>query len=418
MGQGIDRRTLLTGAGVAAGAALALGATETEAQPAAPALHKNLPDIAVIGAGAFGGWTALTLRERGAKVTLVDLYGPGNPRASSGDESRLIRAGYWREAYSRMAVHAWDLWHKRQEEFGRRLIFPNGSLHPITDQQLTFQRGVFDRLKLGYEVLKPEEAAYRWPQLGFEGIPLLFLEKQAGIVKARESLVAVAEAFQKKGGTVKPGFAEFRPASSGTLDAILVDNEPLSAGAFVFACGPWLPKVMPQLMGDRILVPRREMYYIGSPPRDRRYRWEHCPNFSDEFTYTAADVDYGIKVAASLPNSLMDPDSGDRMPSPFLADQVKAFVARRLPGLAGQPVVAARVCQTEYSNNNDYIIDRHPDHANVMIAGGGSGHGFKMGPALGEYIADKLMGNPTDAELDVLFALRAHGPVDPNNMGD
>lgn len=410
--KGIDRRTLLTGIG--AGATLAL-ATETVA---APAIRKGLPDIAVIGAGAFGGWTALSLRERGAKVTLVDLYGPGNPRASSGDESRLIRAGYFRETYSRMALRAWDLWHQRQEEFGRHLIFPNGSLHPITEEEAKKQTAVFDKLTVPYEMLKPEEAAYRWPQLGFSDISLLILEKKAGIVKARESMIAVSEAFQKKGGTLKTGFAEMGSSSAGRLDTILVDTQPLSAGAYVFACGPWLPKVMPQVMGSRILVPRREMYYIGSPPRDRRYRWENCPNFSDSFTYTAADIDYGIKVAASFPNMLMDPDSGDRMPSPFLAEQVKEFVARRLPGLKDQPVVAARVCQTEYSDNNDYIIDRHPDFANVLIAGGGSGHGFKMGPALGEYISDRLLDIPTDPEKDALFALSAHGPVDPNNMGD
>jgi sarcosine oxidase len=417
MTEGIDRRTLLTGMG--AGATLALASSAQGAEKvAAPAIQKGLPDIAVIGAGAFGGWAALSLRERGAKVTLVDLYGPGNPRASSGDESRLIRAGYFREIYSRMALRAWDLWHQRQEEFGRHLIFPNGSLHPISEEQAKTQRAVFDKLNVPYEMLKPEEAAYRWPQLGFSDISLLILEKKAGVVKARESMIAVSEAFQKKGGTLRTGFAELGTSSSGRLDTILVDKQPVPAGAYVFACGPWLPKVMPQVMGNRILVPRREMYYIGSPPQDRRYRWEHCPNFSDSFTYTAADIDYGVKVAASLPNTLMDPDSGDRMPSPFLAEQVKQFVARRLPGLKDQPVVAARVCQTEYSDNNDYIIDRHPEFANVMIAGGGSGHGFKMGPALGEYISDRMLGAATDPEKDALFALSAHGPVDPNNMGD
>jgi sarcosine oxidase len=407
MTNGIDRRTIITGLGVA-GTALAA----TAARAKAPAIGRNLPDIVVVGAGAFGGWAALVLRERGATVTLVDLYGPGNARASSGDESRLIRASYGdREIYSRMAVRASALWHLRQEEFGRRLIFLNGSLRQMKDKDIAPQRAVFDRLGLGYELLGPDEVRHRWPQVDYDDSPHIFYEQKSGIVKARESMIAVAEAFQRKGGRLVIGLAEPGDASSGKLDTVRVDGEALAAGRFLFAAGPWLPKLMPQLLGDRIKVPRREMYYVGSPAKDRRYRWEHCPNLTDSESYTAADVDYGIKVAARTPDIAIDPDSGDRMPSPFMADQVKHYVAKRLPGLAGQPIVAARVCQVEFTDNEHYLVDTHPDFANALVAGGGSGHAFKMGPVLGEYLADRLLGLPTDPLAADLFALKAHGPV-------
>lgn len=408
--KGIDRRALIAGLGTAAVAA----AVASPVAGKAPAIGRNLPDVVVVGAGAFGGWTALVLRERGAKVTLVDQYGPGNPRASSGDESRLIHASYDdREVYSRLALKANELWHSRQREFGRNMIFINGSLRQLSTKTITQQVPVFERLKIAYEILGPDEVRKRWPQVNYDDVAQIFYEPGSGIVKARESMVAVAEVFQRKGGAIKVGHAAPGTGVGGRMTEITVDGAALSAGQYVFACGPWLPKVMPGLLGDRIRVPRREMFYVGSPEADRRYRWENCPNLTDKEAYTASDVDYGIKVAPRMSDMPMDPDSGDRVASAFLADQVQRYVARRMPGLAGQPIVATRVCQTEYSDNEHFIIDSHPEFANVLVAGGGSGHAFKMGPALGEYIADRALQLAGDAGLAKLFALASHGPVKP-----
>lgn len=401
---GVGRRHLI-GSGLGLGA---LGVTPARAA----AVSRRLPDVVVVGAGAFGGWTALELRERGASVLLVDQYGPGNARAASGDESRLIRASYGdRAIYSSMAMEAYALWHKRQEEFQRRLIFVNGSLREMPQQDIDVQSSIFTRMGLPYEVIGPDEVRARWPQLNYDDVPRLFFEERAGIVKARESMIAVSEVFQRKGGRVRIGRARLPRDAAGPIGRIMVDDQAVSAGQFVLAGGPWLPKVVPEVLGDRIMVPRREMFYVGSPPNDRRYRWEHCPSLSDHESYTAADVDYGIKIAGSRRNVPFDPDSGDRMPTPWQAEAALRYAARRMPGLKGQPIVAARVCQTEYSDNRHYIVDVHPDHTNVLLAGAGSGHAFKMGPALGRYVADRVLGLPTDPERDALFALKAHGPV-------
>lgn len=418
--RGPDRRSLLlgglAGVGAAAAAASAVAApapSQVPARPSAPAINRNLPDVVVVGAGAFGGWTALELRERGAKVTLVDQYGPGNPRASSGDESRLIRSSYGdREIYTRWADEAFGLWEQRQEEFGRRLIYPNGSLRVVSDESWAGQRPIFDRMGLAYEVLTPEDVHKRWPQVRYDDADRVIFEPRSGVVKARESMIAVSEAFMAKGGTVRAGKAAPGAATSGgRLAGVTIDGEALSAGEVVFACGPWLPKVLPSLLGDRIKTPRREIFYVGSPAGDHRYRWENMPSLADHLTYTAADIDYGTKIAASLRDIPMDPDDGDRMASSFLADQVRKYVAVRLPGLVGQPIVATRVCQTENSDNGHYIIDRHPDHANAWIAGGGSGHAFKMGPKLGRHVADRVMGLPQSADLEAVFSLASHGAV-------
>lgn len=408
----LTRRSILAGsAAIVAGAAAAPAIAQVKALPGAPAINRNLPDVAVIGAGAFGGWTALTLREAGAKVTLVDAYGAGNPRASSGDESRLLRLSYGdREVYTLWARRAQQLWEERQEEFGRRLFYNNGSLRVLASAQaLAAQRATFDRHKIPYEVLSAEEVAYRWPQVDFTGNDAIFYETTGGVVKAREAMIAVAEVFMQKGGTSVIGQAALAESRAGAT--VMVNGEAFPAGAYVFACGPWLPKVFPKLLGDRILTPRREIYYVGSPIDDHRYRWEHLPNISDRETYTASDVDYGIKVAARLRDVPMDADDGARMPSDFLRAQVEDYVARRMPGLKGQPIVATRVCQTENSDNSHYIVDRHPDYPSIWVAGGGSGHAFKMGPTIGEYVADRVLDRGKLLEVDALFSLANHGPA-------
>ena len=407
----IDRRQVLASGLAAAGAA---AAAPVAAQVSAPAIARNLPDIVVVGAGAFGGWTALTLRERGAKVTMVDAYGPGNPHASSGGESRNIRASYGeREIYSRWAAAAWTAWHARQAEFGRRLIFPNGSLRVIERDELAPQKAIFDRLKLPYEMLKPAEVSKRWPQVRFDDVDEIFFEPQSGVVKARESMIAVAETFVRKGGELRLGYAALGSGSAGKLASVDIEGEKLSAGGFVFACGPWLPKALPTVLGDRIGVPRRELFFIGAAANDHRYRWENVPNITDQILYTSADIGGGYKIAPNIRNVPMDPDEGSRLPSPFLLDQVDAYVKLRLPGLVGRPVISSYVCQTENTSNGHYIFDTHPDYANLWIAGGGSGHAFKMGPVLGQHAAGLVMGEPQAPELKAIFSLASKGPMRP-----
>lgn len=409
----LDRRQMLA-MGLGAGAASLPFAASGQVSPSAkaPAINHNLPDVVVVGAGAFGGWAALSLRERGAKVTLVDAYGPGNPRASSGGENRNISAAYGdREVYTRWAHTAWAAWHRRQEEFGRRLIYPSGGLRILPRKVMAADIATFDRLKLPYELLTGTEVSRRWPQIRYEEAEMAFYDRNAGTVKARDSMIAVSEVFMQKGGVVQLGYAKPGRSAGGRLETITVDGTPVSAGAFVFACGPWLPKLLPTLLGDRITAPRRELFFIGTAPGDTRYRWENIPYLADGILSTSSDIGGGYKLAPNLLGVPIDPDDGDRLPTPFLIDQVNAFLARHLPGLVGRPVIQSYVCQLERTDNDHFLIDRHPDYANAWIAGGGSGHAFKMGPVLGEYIADRALGIPQAPEYQALFGLAAHKAV-------
>ena len=168
----------------------------------------------------------------------------------------------------------------------------------------------------------------------------------------------------------------------------------------MLACGPWLPTLVPDVLGDRIFPTRQETFYFGVPPGDARFSTSAMPVWADfaEEIYGIPDfAGRGFKVAPDRHGPPADPDSLERVPTKETIESVREYVSRRFPGLKDAPVVGAEVCQYENTSNGDFLIDRHPDRPNVWMIGGGSGHGFKHGPAVGEYVAARIAdGKPVD----------------------
>lgn len=376
------------------------------------------PDVVVVGAGAFGAWTALELVERGARVMLVDAHGPGNPLGSSGGESRNIRAAYRAmEVYTRWSMRAWTLWLHREAEFGTRILYPSGSLRLVSHHEIAGQTDVFDRLCHPYEVLTSDEVRSRWPQIGYcEADPILY-EPLSGTITAHDALVAVVDRFIARGGDYRRALVTVSRKSGDRLAHVRADGEALEAALFIFACGPWLPRLFPDVLGDRIKTPRRELFFLSPAPDDRRYDWDRCPSLADPLGWTSSNIGGGVKFAPIIRHVPMDPDTGSRMPTPALLDQVRIYAASRLPGLAHAPVASTYVSQLENTDNEHFIIDRHPRLDNVIIAGGGSGHAFKMGPVLGEHVAQFALNGVQPPQFAAIFGLPAHGPVAPDQGG-
>jgi sarcosine oxidase len=402
----VNRRQFLQSVGVAAAAGPSLRPLAAQG----PATVAGAPDVVVVGAGAFGAWTALGLREAGARVMLLDMYGPGNSRATSGDETRQIRVGYGdREMYSRWAAVAMTRWEARQEEFGRRLLYRVGRLQLAPSWTPAFEatHAILGRMDVAIERLGVDEVRKRWPQIEPEDMAAALFEPGAAILRARESLMAVAQAFERKGGTLAIARAAPGPADGRRLTQVnTADGGHVSAGTFVFACGPWLRTLFPSLLGSTIDTPRREVFLFGPPPGDTRFTWPHLPNFSEASYYGFPDFDHrGVKVCPVGGVIDMDPDTDERVVTPHYVRRAHEYVARRFPGLRGQPVIETRVCQLENTADEHFVIDRHPDFDNVWVAGGGSGHGFKHGPVLGEHIARRVLGQPAVPGYDEHFRL-------------
>jgi sarcosine oxidase len=401
----VNRRAFLKAAGAQAGA-LAVAST-ARAQPS--------PEVVVIGAGAFGGWTALYLREKGVPVTLVDAYGPGNSRASSGGETRQIRAGYEdRELYTRWVLLAFDRWKARQEEFGRRLLYETGRLllAPEWDESLKVTKAVLDKYRVPNEVLSPDDLRRRYPQMNPERVGVALFEPTTGVLKAREGCIAVAEAFQKKGGRFRIGKAQpGRQSGRRLLDVALANGPAIPAATFVFACGPWLPKVFPEIMKKKLFTPRRDVFFFGTPSGDDRFSYPNFPNYSEDLSegyYGFPNIDgRGFKVCPVGELTAFDPDTDERVVSSYQVKRARDYLGLRFPALKDQPVVESRVCQLEMSVDEHFIIQKHPAFENVWLVGGGSGHGYKHGPVVGEYVADRVLGQDKSPELETVFRLKA-----------
>jgi sarcosine oxidase len=354
-------------------------------------------DVAVIGAGVFGAWTAYQLNRAGASVLLLDAYGPGNSRASSGGESRIMRLGYGPdEIYTRSAQRSLQRWQELFAQLDQAPLFqPTGVLwlardhDPYCEATLRTLRAVGARC----EQLDHAQLSARFRQLNFDGVSWGILEPDAGVLMARRAVQAVVLLARANGVEYRE---EAIAAPVVDRNVRTVSGRTIEARHLVFACGPWLPKLFPDVLRELIHVTRQEVFFLGVPPGDDQFKPPRLPTWIDfnDLVYALPNVDgRGFKIAIDAHGPTFDPDHGERIVSAELTRAVRDYVARRVPGLAEAPVTESRVCQYENTSNGDFLIDRHPDLENVWLVGGGSGHGFKHGPAVGEYAAGMILGN-------------------------
>jgi monomeric sarcosine oxidase len=359
-------------------------------------------DVAVIGAGVFGAWTAWHLGRRGLRVLLADAYGPGNARASSAGESRIIRMGYGAdELYTRWSVMALAQWKEFFGAAGERLFHETGVLWLAgkDDSRVRQAAKVLARCGVAFEELSRKELEKRYPQIGLERISKGLLELHSGVLMARRAVAAVAEAAQRLG--VEYCVAQIaEPRGAGAISAVTTNSgERIDAGTFVFACGAWLRKIFPEILGARIFPSRQEVFFFGVPAGDVRFAPPALPTwlFQEDEIYGMPDLEgRGLKIAVDRHGERVDPDTQSRLASAEGAAEARRFVEQRFPALRGAPIVETRVCQYENTWNGDFLIDRHPEMENVWFVGGGSGHGFKHGPAVGEYVAGRILGGAAE----------------------
>jgi glycine/D-amino acid oxidase-like deaminating enzyme len=350
----------------------------------------------------FGAWTAHHLQQKGNKVTLIDAHGPAHSRASSGGESRLTRAAYGKDAiYTRMARDSLPQWEALSAIAGLPIFIPAGILFffPTEEQYVHDSIAAHKTFGLPTEVLSGPEMARRFPMIDFDGIRIGLFEPGFGALMARRAVQTLVDRFVRSGGTYMKGFAQPPAASSRELGEVrLSSGERIHADRFVFALGPWLPKLFPDVIGPRIQPTRQEVFFFAPPPGDRRFLPDAMPGWAD---FNGGDIFYGfpdlesrgVKFAHDAHGVVVDPDTQDRRPTEAALAEIVAFRDHRFPLLRGAPLTEARVCQYENSSNGDFLIDFHPRLKNVLLVGGGSGHGFKHGPEVGRYAAARLMGS-------------------------
>jgi glycine/D-amino acid oxidase-like deaminating enzyme len=349
---GVSRRSMLKATAatlVAGGLAPGVAGARESVERGSPSFQGRPPHIVVIGAGAFGGWTALFLRRAGARVTLIDTWGPGNARASSGGELRITQTKLYaggrmytdketyRPVYMAMTTRSTQLWKEHQERWDRVLYKPCGALGLYTNDNATGRESAAYMRQWGARVeeLDVTELRRRYPQVNFEGVDWGLLDVDAGLLRAR------------------------------------------------YAC--------------------QEVFFFGTPADDPRYTEDHLPICSDATRQPSSTIIPGgehrgmLAEGGAAPVTIIDPTTEERVPSAELAAFHREYLGFRYPGMKNAPLLLARVCQYENSDDRNFIVDRHPRAENVWLVGGGSGHGFKHGPAMGERVAATVMGkSPVD----------------------
>lgn len=462
----VPRRDFLRIAGLGAGALLAGALPATAAAESVAGLAASEPTrgrarasmhVIVIGAGSWGAFASLELRKAGHKVTLIDQYGAANSRATSGDETRGIRSSYgdrtltpelW-TSWARTSLQKWrefDAEHAKR--FGTRYFFTTGDVifrekpeaFTTRTQELWTAQGV------KFEVLTNDDAMKRWPQINSAGHSVVLYEPDAGVVRARDAVQTAVALGRDAGVKFRLGRVTPGPIVNGQMDGIaLADGTKLTADAYVFCCGPWMDKVLPDAMKNRMRVPLGHVCYFGPPLNDERFIFPNIPswNVPGVTGWASLPVDsYGFRVRGAIapppppraagadddtpppppPQQQLqidprqqDPDLSSRWSNQERIEGSRNVLAKYFPSLIDAPLLATRCCHYESSVNRNFIVDHVPGAENAWIAGLGQAEGFKFSIVLGEYIAKRVTGTAGDPAIAEAFKYPAkeYDPTPP-----
>jgi sarcosine oxidase len=233
------------------------------------------------------------------------------------------------------------------------------------------------------ERLEVRHAARLFPSFRGDDLSFVLLEPEAGVLRAQRAVRALTAQAVAHGARVMRGRA--RPDRS----AAVVGSVRLEGDAVVWACGAWLARLFPGLASVR--VTRQELLFFAGGPK---WRTPGVPGWVDydRAMYGTGDVDgLGVKAAVDVEGPLLDPD--EQLTAPGQTERsARAYLRERFPALERAPLLSVRACRYELTVDTHFIAAQHPEHPSVWLVGGGSGHGFKHGPALAERLVAAFAG--------------------------
>ena len=387
-----------------AGATAATALTATADPAIVPPM--GVRSAVIVGAGAFGASLAWWLARAGTDVTLVDQFEPGDPRATSGGETRLIRSGHGPDPdYTASARRARTLWRELEAECAEQLLVESGLVW-FARREAGWEAVTLATLEaqgIPCERLAPEAGSSMFPSYSPAGLAFLLHEPEAGVLRAQRAVRALARQAVAHGAKLIRAGA--RPEGAAVR---LDDGRVLEADVVVWACGAWLGQLFGELI--EIRSTRQELFFFDGGPD-----WSAAtvPAFVefDQAIYGTRDIDgHGVKAAPDFDGPPLDPDAELPDTSERGAALARRFLAQRFPGIAHAPLKGSKCCRYELTRDAHFVAAAHPEHPSVWLLGGGSGHGFKHGPALAELLAPALAG---EARPPARFGLGVRGAAIP-----
>ncbi len=342
----------------------------------------------VVGGGIAGAMTALSLARRKVSTTLIDRWEPGHSRASSTDYNRVIRSIHGRdEFYTRWARESRQRWLELQAETGQRLYYECGALVLATEGHCDWEDATaetFQRLGVPFHRFSPDDIAVRFPQFDPSSVAYGLYEPEAGMVMAHRAVITAVDLFRKAGGKVARGRVE-----TDRNERPVLDGKPLEADLIVVATGAWMGEMFPRTVKPISSVVGVNVLYTSTPDGSTAFDHENMPCWIDhgEGSFGLPSTEgSGVKAAVVIPDTI-DLDRDERLIRRQTLSRTRSYIKKRLPGLVGQPVVDSKFNQIVLTPDTHFIVDRHPEHDHVLLAGGCSGHLFKHGPVFGDFVA-------------------------------
>ena len=360
--------------------------------------------VIIVGAGIFGCWTALKLQQQGIQVTLVDAYGPGNRLSSSGGKSRLMRTIYGgNQFYTELASKAYSEWKEFEEVANERLLERTGvawMLHDLTEDLVIPSKEYLEKLNLPAKSLKVDELVKILP-IDPVGLTRGFIEYNAGYLHAGKACKTVVKIFLELGGQIIKGWAD--PLfENDKLISVKVGSQSIKSDFYIFATGPWQAKIFPDLLKHKITVTRQSVLFFELPEKLKGQKYPAWIEFNTNEVYYGLFEKDAFKIALDERGIEWDPSTEVRELDKEEVHRYRGFIQKRFPVLANSKLSDHRVCQYSNTEDGNLFIDLYPTTDNLLIMGGGSGHSFKYGPALGGLTSDFLCGL---GELPVQFKL-------------
>ena len=357
--------------------------------------------VAVIGSGVWGASCAYYLNREGVDVELYDMWGPGNSRSGSGGASRIIRLAYGDDnIYTQLTNNSFKFWEKLSYDSERRLYDECGMLWLVSQDDSSYiQKSKKHIESVGHSIqeISKSDAQKKYPIINFDDINEVYFEKKAGALMASRCCKNIVRKFKEEGGSVFLGEVIVDESKLKT-NAISFDGKRIDADKYIVACGPWNRKLLPKMLEDVTYISRQEVYYFSIPNDSvSKYNSKAMPCWLDlnsenpSYYGIPFHLNKGFKISYDERSTQFDPDSSERIPIPELVERTKSYLHKRFPHLKNQPISETRVCQYENSMDGNFIINYHEDNDNVLVLSGSSGHGFKLGPGLGELVKDVLI---------------------------
>lgn len=355
-------------------------------------------NVGVVGAGIFGLSSALALQRRGHRVTVFDRALPPAQDAASTDRTKALRFEYGGACplYVPLVEEARTLWRELEVGAPGPLYVESGVLALAA----TWDESRHEWLSHNYlvehgwpvELLEVEAAKARFPQFNYDGIAAVTWNPQGGYVRAADAVRATLKAFREAGGVVvAPARVHAIEEDAEAAHIALSDGEAFEFDAALVCAGAWFRAL--GLARDDFVRPTRQAVTYYRPPAE--FAGSFAPPAFPVWMHDLAEsgwygmpLDDGVlKVARHRPGEPADPDAPRTVP-PSEREDSRAFVARALPGIKTNWYAEDRGCLYAMTDDGNFVIDRVPDRARTFVAGGGSGHGFKLGPAVGRLAAD------------------------------